>query len=93
MRNLKAAKRNILLTIAALLLISAGCTWAIAASSETAPAVAPGAAPELAFEDLPEFAPKFQQVVARKHFGQHRASSRFGESLVGVRLRANPALM
>ena len=61
MHNFKPRKHTWFLL--AIVLIGLSCTWAIASSSA---APAPAATPEIAFEDLPEFAPKFQHIVARK---------------------------
>lgn len=86
MHTLKARKRTFLLL--ALLLAGLTCTWAIA-SGDSSPAHA--AAPDVAFEDLPEFAPKFQRVVARKRPMRHFALDRISCSWSGSRLCAHPA--
>jgi hypothetical protein len=72
----------------AIVLIGLSCTWAIASSS-TAPV--PAATPEIAFEDLPEFAPKFQHIVARKRAVRHFALDRISCSWSGARFCAHSA--
>lgn len=63
MNILKPGTRNFFLLIVAFVLIGLSGTVAIAsAGTETVPT----ATAEVAFEDLPEFAPKFIPVVARK---------------------------
>lgn len=71
----------------AIVLIGLSCTWAIASSSA---ALAPAATPEIAFEDLPEFAPKFQHIVARKRPVRHLTRDRIS-SWSGVRFSAHSA--
>ena len=74
----------------AIVLIGLSCTWAIASSSA---APAPAATPEIAFEDLPEFAPRFQHIVARKRATRRFALDRISCSWSGARVCAYSALL
>lgn len=86
MQNFQVRKHTIILL--AIILIGLSGTLAIASSS-TVPV--PAATPEIAFEDLPEFAPKFQHVVARKRHVRHFALDRISCNWSGSRLCAHPA--